>query len=493
MANHTQLVEQGCKAANSKFKKHLEAVQSFYKTAHGRNLPENVEAVLGQCLTNTQAYFEGIAKKRGYLKTEGLTTSDLGTYIRHGFELISALIPSSILDDIVSVQPMDRKTGQVFWLDYQYETGQGIIRPGDTMFHAQKVTGLRNNGNAYKYFSSDIVQGEPIAAFGAIGTNYEHSFEHFPFKTGATVTVGYWDGAAVRTFTGTAAASSFTITDGVDTVTIVHDNTQAIGTFNVGVAFVPQTNALTVASYEFDFESRPANTGRVKLAIREAVVVAQKRQLAMNWLLDSAFELEQHYGKSIDDEAIAILAGELRAEIDQLVLDDIMAQAPASTLAGADRFLAANPVFISEMERAQDFVKHLQRESSQIYKTTRRIQGTWLGAGNEVCNLIMSMPNTMFKVENNGMQPPTGPHKVGRLMDRWDIYRNLAYGDNEYVMGAKGNSWIEAGYAWLPFIPIMVTDPYPVGNMEYERGVITKNAQTMLNDGFFVKSSIRWV
>lgn len=489
-------LEKGNILANTKFKPYLEATQTFYKASKGRNMPDRLKAVMGITMGNMQRHFEQLARSKGYLRTEGLTTSDLGTYIRHGFELISAIIPSSILEEIVSVQPMDRKTGQVFWMDYIYETARGSVATNSTMFHAQ------TGGFAEQNYTSEYVQN---AQMSAAGVNIAGTVSYLPLKAGSTLTVHSVTGAGVTQSASvivpaTWATVPFTIPlAGNPALAVAVDVTASV------VSGVPNTYLLTLANgqwnvaanasgtqldYQIDLDANPNLTPKVKLGIREQVVVAEKDVLTTEWLLDAAFEMEQHYGKSIEEETVMEMAGYIRAEIDQRVIRDIYSQAEASV---DPVFDATNPVFISELERAQDFIRTIQRNSSQIHKGTRRMQGaTFLMAGRNVADYINVLPETFFKRESVKFGGGAGPFKIGRLLGSIDVYKALDCGmtDNQYFVGAKGDNWNQAGYAWLPFIPVMVTEKYPIGNGVYQRYVVTKNAKAMLNNKFYVKSSV---
>lgn len=59
---------------------------------------------------------------------EGTQASDVGPYIRHAFELISGTMPNIVSEEVVSVQALNQKIGQIFWLKYVYGSNKGDVK-----------------------------------------------------------------------------------------------------------------------------------------------------------------------------------------------------------------------------------------------------------------------------------------------------------------------------------------------------------------------------
>jgi hypothetical protein len=95
-----------------------------------------------------------------------------------------------------------------------------------------------------------------------------------------------------------------------------------------------------------------------------------------------------------------------------------------------------------------------------------------------------------FDREDFGGTPPSGPHFRGTFHGRWRVYKSYEVPSDEYVIGYKGDNFLRAGIVYAPFIPVMVTDPYPTGDLEWERGVLTKAATAVVNNGFFVRNRV---
>lgn len=76
-----------------------------------------------------------------------------------------------VLNDIASVQALDRRTGSVFYMDVQYGSDKGNITSGDTMLSS--LTGHNRTSNGRKY-ASTLIEGEAITGSedGAVAGTY---------------------------------------------------------------------------------------------------------------------------------------------------------------------------------------------------------------------------------------------------------------------------------------------------------------------------------
>lgn len=89
-----------------------------------------------------------------------------------------------------------------------------------------------------------------------------------------------------------------------------------------------------------------------------------------------------------------------------------------------------------------------------------------------------------------GGSSPTGPHFAGTLDGRWRVYKNPYYGANEYLVGYKGDLFLDAGYVYAPYLPVFSTQLIMDETFLGRRGFATSNAKKMLNPNIYVKGSI---
>ena len=88
---------------------------------------------------------------------EATQTSDVGPYVRHAFELIAGLMPNLVCEEVVTIQALNQKIGQIFFLKYVYGSNKGGVVAGTTAIDPREI-------NVYPEYSSEHVPQEIIAA-----------------------------------------------------------------------------------------------------------------------------------------------------------------------------------------------------------------------------------------------------------------------------------------------------------------------------------------
>lgn len=473
----TRVMENGVRLAETEYPEYLESVESFYMEHKGRSLPEHMVATLGTVYSNVEKELEKKLRKRGQVANETLTTADLGTFIRHGFEVITAALPTSILEEIASVQPMDRSAGKIFWLDYLYDTTKGPVQKGDAVFDAQ--SGPEPGSGVYPLFSADRTDQEPEVTPAQSGGNYVYDSagtRQFPIEK--------------ETFKVVDNANGDVVVEDDGSGDLVDSNGQKVGDIDYSDGSheytIPQGDISGNAelAYSYDLSRNPDATSRVKLGIRDQTIEAEKRQLITNWLIDSAFELERHFGRGIEDEMVTLMGSLVRAEIDLNHLDLIRNSAPLSNKGQFDATLVN---FISRNERNRDFKNQIISESTQIEQQSGRGTGNIILAGANVADLLEGIES--FDKANVTSEDIAGPHFRGEIWGR-RVYKVPSWDPDEYVVMWKGSSFLEAGSVYAPFLPIMMTDTYRTKNMVAEKGLMHSAAEHITNENFFVRNSI---
>jgi hypothetical protein len=462
----------GKQKARQKYPERLKAVRSAYKTEKGQKLPKNLEAVLGTCLENTSGWVKEQISQKGAVATEQLTSSDLGTFIRHGFDLVSAIIPTSIANDIISVQPMDRELGKAFYLDYTYSSNKGDVNAGDVAYDA------KTGANTDPTYASEFIKDEPVGASGQ--SQYTGSVRYTPvIKNQVAFQEVDSSGTIVQEVTDDGNGNLTGDVSGGGTNSIDYSS----GDYDF--TFAQSTSNNVVVDYKTDFEASTGNIPRMKFKINEQNLQAEDRKLIVNWLLDASFRMEQYFGEDVEQLLVGLLAGAVRAEQDQYILDNLL---NAAQTANTGQFDATTKIQHSQNTRNEDFINTVNDVKGQIEDQTGHMTASWMAAGSGVISLIRGLEE--FSPVSTSEEDRVGPHKVGEVYSL-DVYKVRAYNDDQYVMGARGNNFLRAGALWAPFIPIMVTDTYFTQNLEKERGVLSSAAHEILNDGAFVRGTVK--
>jgi len=440
-----------------------------------RGKPEVSELTLATtaiCLENTDRFFKRM--------DETTAAVNVGSFIKHGFELIAAVLPSLIANEIVSVQPMTRRQGEIFFLEFLYGTTRGDIAAGTKMF-AYDVAGSAQAGAGISYtHEKEIVQtlstGDGAHAhYGAGGVAIAPLNAH-PLVAGTLVITAKKAGGVVMTVhddgTGNligdiGAPSSVVLTTGVVDVTFG---------FNVAAGEVVS------AVYDNNFETNSELIPEVDISITSIPVTAENQKCRARYTLDAAWDVEQAFGRSVDTELKASLAAEVRQETDGRILSELMAGGTATGYT----FNRTPDTGVPWSEHKWAFYdKSVLPTSNAIFQATRRAVGNFMAVGTDVSSVVEALA-PLFKREGT-IQP--GPHYLGTLGD-FRVYKNPYYNSLKYLLGYKGNMFLEAGYVWAPYLPLYTTRTIVLDDMVGRFGMVQSYGRKFVNSKFFAPVTI---
>ena len=79
-----------------------------------------------------------------------------------------------------------------------------------------------------------------------------------------------------------------------------------------------------------------------------------------------------------------------------------------------------------------------------------------------------------------------GAVKVGSLSKKFDVYVDPYFPRNVVLCGRKGNSFLESGYVYAPYVPLQMT-PTIFGTEDFvpRKGVMTRYAKKMVRPDMY--------
>lgn len=429
---------------------------------------------------NLAILFENESKHLQSLE-EQTRAINVGPFTKFIFPILRRVFPNLIAQDIVSVQPMTAPIGLVFYYDMKYGTSKGRVTAGDTF-----VKDFNQN------YSSEFIDGELIGTGNAALTAFNGTLSFTPIRTtagpvsGAVLTVkagsitGVADAAGVITGTGIAAASSVNYSTGAITV-------------NFTVAPAALVQVLVEYEYNSEFNS---NVPQGNIDISSVTITAVTRKLKALWSSEAADDLRSQHGLQAEAELVAGIAQELALEIDREILTDIKNNATA-TPAAFDRQV---PAGITEHDHIRSLLTKISDVSNNIHKRSVRAPANWIVTSVEISSLIEQLqthgdyrPN-VFLGDEPGLPMPMGNFgifKMGTLLNRWAVYRDPFYDSDEMLIGLKGQSFLDAGYVWAPYIPLQVTPTFLDPNDQaFKKGMRTRYGKQMLRPEFYGKLTV---
>lgn len=441
------------------FRPYLEAVKSL-----NRDDVDNFKMqTLAVCLENTKHWIRKMV--------ETSQTANIGAFPKHAYELITASLPTMTAHEVVNIQPLTSRLGQIFVLQYEYGSNKGSIRSGDSLFGAFEA-----GQGGQQYFTSQTIWRE-VGPTGDGGTAvYSYNVEK-PGITPSTVEIRALVGAVVVTLTDNGAGGL--LRDGVAAGTIDCD-TGAIVNANFG-GNVDNLSSITT-TYNINFESNPEHIGEVNIRVSDLAVEAEPRKIRARNTMDSAWDLQQIWGEDADANLVAVLGADIAAETDAQIYAELLAGA-YDTVENWDR---DTPMGVSWVEHLRSFKAVANRAKNKIWQNTKKVRGNVMVAGIEVINVIEEQPDfkPVGKEENMA-----GPHMIG-TWNGMKIIANPFFDEKTYIVLYRGDLWIDVAYVYAPWMPLISTPPITLDNFITYRGLATWYGTRMVNSRMIVKGTI---
>jgi len=201
-------------------------------------------------------------------------------------------------------------------------------------------------------------------------------------------------------------------------------------------------------------------------------------------------------------ELTGILSEQVALEIDREILEDLIKRATAGTLhwsrqpgrfvnreTGADleaQGATGFPEFTGTVsEWYETLIETVNDVSARIHRKTLRGGANFIVCSPEVANLLEFTAGfrASVSVDSNGT---AGAVNVGSISKKFDVYVDPYFPRNILLVGRKGNSFLESGYVYAPYVPLQVT-PTIFGTEDFapRKGVMTRYAKKMVRPDMY--------
>jgi hypothetical protein len=220
----------------------------------------------------------------------------------------------------------------------------------------------------------------------------------------------------------------------------------------------------------------------VNIRVTSESVTATAKKLKSVYGIEVSQDLRAYHNISLDSELLNIMAREIALEIDQQIIYDLVTQASAGTANWAASPTSSLPTEIEAYN--QTIRKAFNSASNFIFNKIFR-----------TANFIIGGTSEIQRLEDLGTQtfvPATEPQGVGsfgrifagRLFGRYDVYKDPFFPvTNQYLVGYRGENWLESGYVYAPYVPYMLLPQF----VNPDNFSVTKAA--MSRQAFYMKNS----
>ena len=273
-------------------------------------------------------------------------------------------------------------------------------------------------------------------------------------------------------------------------------------------------STLTVPGFESDFtagvdDGDDGEIPEIDIKIESIAVTAVTRKLRAKWTPELAQDLNAYHSLDAEVELTQILSEQIALEIDREILGDLLHSANAANLywsrapgkfvnkeSGAEiartSSLNPGPAFTGTVrEWYETLVETIIDVANQIHRKTLRGSANFIVVGPDVATIlessVMYRPSYSLDGEGQVSQPMSiGADKVGTLSNRFTVYKDPYFPRNKVLVGYKGGSYLESGYVYAPYVPLIVTPTiFAPEDFTPRKGVMTRYGKKMVRSDFF--------
>jgi len=419
-----------------------------------------------QCLENTLQQVASMS--------EATEQGDID-FINYGFDIITAVIPNLIATEICSVQPTDRRSAELFFMEFLYASNKGRVQAGQKMFGAHKAGNDPDElANEEIWYTSEWVKGESLAVSSGTTVNFAATLAYFEVRVSTiTITALKESDSSVMTITDDGSGALVgDIGSGTNTIDYVN------GDFDVDFVAAVKDGTKPAIDYKWNLESNPSMIPEVDLRITSDAVQADIRAVRGFYNLMSSYDLSRAWGRSMDTELEAAMAAEIRKEIDGQILEEMRLARPTYDTS----FTSASTDYVAQVEHDRGLLNAMVESANNIYQRTRRGSGNVMIVGTNVANIMEALGTNYFKPAE-GTQ--VGPYFAGTFGGKFRVYKNPYYGVNEWVTTYRGETFIDAAYIYAPYMPYFTTKLGIREDLVGRKAAATSGAHKLVNADFF--------
>ena len=246
------------------------------------------------------------------------------------------------------------------------------------------------------------------------------------------------------------------------------------------------------------------NTGdipEIDIKVDSTAITAQTKKLKAKWTPELGQDLNAYHNIDAEVELTSILSEQIALEIDREILADLVNGATAATY-----YWSRSPgLFVNRQTGAEigassyapDFtgtvsewyetlIETINDVSAQIHRKTLRGGANYVVVSPEVANILEFTAGFRANVTADADKGEIGAVKIGSLSRKFDVIVDPYFPRNVILMGRKGNSFLESGYVYAPYVPLQVTPTiFGVEDFVPRKGVMTRYAKKMVRPDMY--------
>lgn len=269
-------------------------------------------------------------------------------------------------------------------------------------------------------------------------------------------------------------------------------------------------STVTIPSFESDFGTNPTPAiPEIDIKIEAISITAETRKLRAKWSPELAQDLNAYHSMDAEVELTSILSENIALEIDREILNDLVSQANGANyywsrspgrfvnkVTGAHQNLNSSlqigPQFTGTVrEWYETLIETIIDAANTIHRKTLRGSANFMVTGPDVCTILEAsvLYKPKFSLDGEGQvgSPFTiGAEAIGTLSNRFTVYKDPYFSRNKILIGYKGGSYLETGYVYAPYVPLIVTPTiFAPEDFTPRKGVMTRYGKKTVRSDFY--------
>lgn len=459
-----------------------------------REVPPQKYGLMAHILENQFNFWD--PKNRSVLFEDATTTGNIADFTRFALPLIRKSYPKLIADNLVGVQPMSQPASLIFYIRYRYALSKGRTMAGTQIMRQNTAQQFaRQNGWALDpYYSSQEVKGEDLTVGGG-GTTVTGTLAHRPILAGTVVVnvfredvdscedptpilqVGFdSDGNPDLILVGDATG---VVVDESTTGATQFDHATGAVTITLSAGALP-AGAIARVDYEYDLENNPFQP-EVTLSIDSDSVAAITRKLKTSWSLEAAQDLKSVHNIDAESTLSDLMADEMVAEIDREIINDLII---AASVRANHNFATGAGASVNFTDRNIALLYKVLEVANIIHRLTLRGPANWMVTSADIASKFEQLNDFRGSdaLAQDGID--IGITSAGTVQGKLKLYKDPLFPNCKILMGFKGNSVLDSGYFYAPYIPLLSTptvlDP---NSFTPNKGIMTRYGKKLIEDG----------
>ena len=272
--------------------------------------------------------------------------------------------------------------------------------------------------------------------------------------------------------------------------------------FPIKDQIVASSNAIgaVVGDDVWGLENNP-NIPEIDIKVDSIAITAVTKKLKAKWSPELGQDLNAYHNLDAEVELTSILSEQIALEIDREILSDLVNGATAGTFYWSrspglfvNRETGAE---IGSITKAPDFtgtvsewyetlIETINDVSAQIHRKTLRGGANYVVVSPEVANILEFTSGFRANVTADADKGEIGAVKTGSLSRKFDVIVDPYFPRNLILVGRKGNSFLESGYVYAPYVPLQTTPTiFGVEDFVPRKGVMTRYAKKMVRPDMY--------